>query len=94
MFLNWPKSMIAQSSSTTYIASSHQSVMQTTSPVANVTQNLIFELWKRGRGFAMLSLSMMKLLPSDTKEGSAIYDDTWLSCKAAIEAVLGHTPSC
>lgn len=69
-------------------------MMQITSWVANVTQTLSFELWKRGTGFAMLLLDMMELLPSDMKEGSAIYDDMLLSCKAAIEAVLGQTLSC
>lgn len=64
--------------------------MHIASSVANVTQNLSFELWKRGRGFAMLLLDVMELLPSDMKEGSAIYD-MWLSCKTAIEAVLGQS---
>lgn len=91
---NWPKSVIAQSSSTTYTASRHRSMMQITSSVANVAQTLSFELWKRGTGFAMLLLDMMELLPSDMKEGSAIYDDMLLSCKTATEAVLGQTPSC
>ena len=72
---NWPRRVIAQSSSATYTASGHQSVTHITSLVANVTQNLICDLWKRDRGFAMLLLDVMELLPSNMKESSATYDD-------------------